>query len=291
MTEFVYSIAFGGDNAFAAVSGGMLKSMDAGVTWKPVFAGASGDVAIPATAVMVSPQYLDDQTVFAAVSGGVLRSLNGGMDWQSAQFAGPTPVVTALAVSPDFEHNRLLFAATLEDGVFRSADAGSSWVSWNFGLLDFQVLCIAMTRQNQLFAGTATGLFVSRNLGRAWSEVSLPCGNVAVLSLALSDDLLLVGTEEHGLYCSADAGQSWQCLAEGELESVNSLLLDGDMMLAASGSSLFLSCNRGRDWKNIHTLSEEEQINVIASPAGIKPRSSLLMGTSSGNLLRVSLPQ
>lgn len=291
MSEMVYSLAVCDDVVFSALSDGLVKSMDCGLTWEPVFAGKGNDMPVPATAVALSPQFDTDRMVFAAVSGGVLRSQNGGVDWEAGQLPGPAPMLTALAFSASFEHDRMLFAATLEDGVFRSLDAGSTWVSWNFGLLDFQVLCIAVTHTNQLYAGTATGLFVSTNEGRAWSEIALPCGNVPVLSLAVSGDVLLAGTEEKGLYFSRDAGHTWIQLAAEKLETVNVLLATGETILAGSGNALHISFNAGQNWDCFYRFDDEEEPAVIALSGELRDGVLLLAGSSKGNIFRIPLAE
>ena len=121
--------------------------------------GASESLATPAVAV--SPAFLSDRTVFAGVNGAILRSLDGGATWQYAALRTPPPVVTCLAVSPNYEEDGIAFAGALQDGVFRTADRGGRWASWNFGLIDLGVLCLALSpafgRDDTLFAGTETG--------------------------------------------------------------------------------------------------------------------------------------
>ena len=67
----------------------------------------------------------------------------------------------------DFAKDGILLLGTNEDGVLRSADQGRTWASWNFGLVDFNVLCLAISpafdRDETVFAGTGSGLFLSRD--------------------------------------------------------------------------------------------------------------------------------
>ena len=288
MTDIVYSLAACGDTAFSASSTGLLRSLDAGRTWSPV--RLDSGLVIPASAVVFSPQFPADQIVFAAVPGGILRSLDGGNVWASAQLPTPAPFITSMAVSPDFEHDRMLFAASLEDGVYRSIDGGANWASWNFGLLDFQVLSLMIASGDTLYAGTGTGLFVSQNAGRAWIETTLPCGHSPILCLASAPGLLLVGTEGSGLYASLDDSQSWQQLGNDKTqESINALILDGNMIIAATQDVLMISRDAGQIWDRVLGLPEDDLPSQLAAPYGLAPGAALLVGCSSGHLCRIEL--
>jgi photosystem II stability/assembly factor-like uncharacterized protein len=58
---------------------------------------------------------------------GLMRSSNGGRSWQQALNGLGDPYVLDLALSPAFEADSSLFAATWYHGVYRSTDAGQSW--------------------------------------------------------------------------------------------------------------------------------------------------------------------
>ena len=84
----------------------------------------------------------------------------------------PAPFISALALSPNFARDDAAFAGTLEDGVFLTHDRGKRWEAWNIGLLDRNVLCLAVSpafeRDRSLFAGVESGIFYSSNGGRFW---------------------------------------------------------------------------------------------------------------------------
>lgn len=288
MPDIVYSLAASPQVAFAARSSGLICTLDRGKSWQRVFATPGAENPIPATAVVLSPQFSDDRTVFAAVPGGVLRSIDGGGTWEIAELPAPAPYITALAFSVTYAQDRALFAASLEDGVFRSIDAGASWNSWNFGLLDYQALSLAVSPAGTLYAGTGTGLFSSRNMGRAWSEIQLPCGHFPILSIACINTLLLAGTEGAGLYISPDEGQTWQRLGEAVLETVNALIVDGEVFLALASDAIYLSNNRGRTWQSV--LGAENENPVAVAVAGrLGEEKSVFLGFDNGKVMLFSL--
>jgi photosystem II stability/assembly factor-like uncharacterized protein len=244
----------------------------------------------------VSPAFASDRTVFAGVHGAILRSLDGGMTWQYSLLRTPPPVVTCLAVSPNYEQDGIAFAGTLEDGVFRTADRGSRWASWNFGLIDLGVLCLAVSpafgQDETLFAGTETGLFRSSNGSRAWREVGLPEDIAPVLSLAISFDYtqsgcLFAGTESNGLWKSTDRGVSWSPVEELGSGVVNALVTGngrcGLAVAALTDEFLRLSEDGGATWRDIPLELPEDVMPVsLAAPEGLASGATLLVGCSDG---------
>ena len=297
----VYALAASPDFAtdgicFAATALGLRRSADGGASLGDAFASLGLTEPLGTAAVAVSPAFHSDHTVFAGVHGAILRSLDGGVTWQYSLLRTPPPVVTCLALSPAYEEDGIAFAGTLEDGVFRSADRGSRWAAWNFGLIDLGVLCLAVSpafaSDETLFAGTETGLFRSANGGRAWRETGLPTDVAPVLSLALSHDYaqsgcLFAGTESNGLWKSTDRGVSWTPVEKLGAGAINALLTgpgeNGYALAALVESDLRISFDGGATWREI-TLDLPDDIAPmsLAAPEGLSAGAPLLIGCSDG---------
>ena len=292
---------------FAGRRSGLYRSGDGGLTWRPAYESLDLDAALTTTAVALSPDFGGDRSLFAGVPGAVLRSLDGGERWFVAPLPSPPPVVSALAVSPDYARDGAVLAGTVEDGVFRSADRGVSWSAWNFGLLDLGVLALAISpafaRDETLYAGTESSLFRSTNGGRAWREVE-PAGEFApILSLALSpgyerDGVILAGTEAHGLLHSGDRGRSWARLGEGVIaDAVNAILLAPDYpgtpdIAVMLDTALFGSRDGGRTWSAWHVeAGNGGGVTAVVAPRGLGPGCPLLTGTAGGGVHWVRGPQ
>jgi photosystem II stability/assembly factor-like uncharacterized protein len=196
----------------------------------------------------------------------------------------------------------MLLAGTMEDGVFRSSDRGSHWYPWNFGLLDLNILTMAVSPafadDETLFVGTESGIFRSTNGGRAWREAGFPAEVAPVLSLALSPDYaqdgtLLAGTESHGLFSSHDKGHSWARLGEEAIaDTVNGIVLSPQFpakphILALLNDTLLVSRDGGQSWSGWKPGLWVAQSTVsIAAPQGIDAAAPLLVGLSEGGVLR-----
>ena len=223
-TDLVYALACTPDLGvcFAARGSGLYRSVDGG--------GRSGNLhTIHWVLQNLCPRLLLFYRLitlitpsFAGVPGGVLLSMDAGINWTPTWLASPPPMVSAMAISPNYSEDGVVFVGTAEDGVFRSADRGSHWTRWNFGLLDLTAYCMGVSPDyavdETLYIGVESGIFCSTNGGRAWREVDLPVGYDAVLSLALSPDfaedgVIFAGTESNGLLYSEDKGRTWRQVA------------------------------------------------------------------------------
>jgi photosystem II stability/assembly factor-like uncharacterized protein len=306
--DITYSLCpspdFGRDGiCFAARGTGLFRSDDGGRTWQFAYESLGLDAPLPTLDVTLSPDFPSDQTIFAGVPGGILRSFDGGRSWLVATLPSPPPVVGSLVASPNLARDGVLFAGTTEDGVFRSADRGSTWVAWNFGLLDLNVFCVALSPaysdDETLYVGTETGIFRSTNGGRAWREVPFPMDNAPVLCLAVSPmagegALLFAGTESHGLFRSDDGGRRWSPVGADTIEeAVNRVIVSvrssGELdLLVAAGDRVLVSRDAGQTWDDWQPgLTFEQGVASIAAPQGLNPDAPLLVGLVQGGVLRL----
>src|SRR5262245_13749574 len=140
--DIVYAMSATPDStlSLAAKQSGLQRSDDGGKSWHQVILTPGHDEQPSVTALALSKGIDDTLHLLAGVPGGVIISRDRGTNWMAAALASPPPFVTALALSPDYAQDGIAFAATLEDGVFRSDDWGETWQPWGFGLFDLSVL-------------------------------------------------------------------------------------------------------------------------------------------------------
>ena len=227
--------------------------------------------------------------VFAGINGGVLRSSDGGGAWFAAALSNPPPLVVALALSPAFEEDGALLAASAEDGIFASTDRGVSWRGWNFGLIDLNVNALAWATPELAFAGTESGIFRSRNGGRAWRALPFPMDLAPVISLQLSPDFasdqtLYAGTEEHGLQLTRDGGATWQAVAlPVDGEAVNAMASTTQGLALVLDEHLLLSRDAGASWQTLREFPGQTGLALLAQGA------QLHLALSGGEVLTLEL--
>jgi len=303
-TDLVYALACTPDLGvcFAARGSGLYRSVDGGIAWQSAYDSLEFTEPLPTTSIALSPDLGVDATAFAGVPGGVLLSPDAGLTWTPTWLASPPPMVSTLAISPNFIEDGVVFIGTAEDGVFRSADRGGHWARWNFGLLDLTAYCIGVSpdyaADETLYIGVESGIFFSANGGRAWREIDLPIGFDAVLSLALSpgfaeDSVIFAGTESKGLLYSEDRGRTWKQIAEHTIEqSVNSIILSPNYpqqpdIIVLYEDGLLLSRDNGETW--IQVQSDWGDITAIMAPQGLSSGAPLLIGLLDGSVHSITL--
>jgi photosystem II stability/assembly factor-like uncharacterized protein len=282
---------------FAARTSGLFRSVDGGLTWELAYASLNAREALLTTAVALTPDFEHDPTVFAGLNGAILSSGDGGLHWQPGRLPAPLPAISTLAVSPCYPEDGMAFAGTNEDGVLVTGDRGKNWVSWNFGLLDLNILCLAISpvfaADETLYAGAESGLFRSANGGRAWKEVTLPVDFDAVLSLAISphfaqDNTLFAGTENNGLFVSQDRGKTWRCAGATTRDApVNDIFLSPAVPAREigilHGGALAVSRDGGETWKGWKKKRVGgRNITAVFAPRG--PGGQVLAGFEDGNI-------
>lgn len=175
------------------------------------------------------------------------------------------------------------FYLTLNEGVFRSDDAGRSWKKMNNGLESTlkEKAGIKSLRicQNTLFVGTSLGVY--RYNEREWEHLQLPVdAPVGVSSLVVSDNKVYVavtvnilegdgtpsenflalgreGRQSWWVFCSTDNGNSWTDITPTDVREIMKTL--PNIKLLASGNSLLLiggeegvvarTIDAGKNWK------------------------------------------
>jgi photosystem II stability/assembly factor-like uncharacterized protein len=231
-----------------ASSGGVWKTTDAGLNWKPIFDGQPV-AAIGALALAPS----DSSIVWAGtgeawairdidvMGDGVYKSVDAGKTWSHAGLP-ETGRIARIVVHP--KNPEVVFVCAVgrttgpqqERGVFRTTDGGRSWARVLF--VDEGTGCSGLSMDpndpNTLFAGTwqvemhtwamfsggpGSGVFVSRDGGSKWTRIEghgLPKSPVGKIDVAVAPTnssrvYALIQTRDQGsLWRSDDGGESWR---------------------------------------------------------------------------------
>jgi hypothetical protein len=118
--------------------------------------------------------------------------------------------------------------------VFLSTDDGTNWTAVINGLMNCDVVSLAVSGTN-LFAGTGSGVYLSTDIGTSWSPASTPFSGFS--QIAESGTNLFAGTGS-GVFLSADNGASWTEVNTGFPNTkVNSLAINGSNLFAGTSSS------------------------------------------------------
>jgi len=231
---------------FGAVDGGVWRSTDAGVVWKPLF-DAQPIASIGALAVSpADPRVLyvgtgeSDIRSNLASGAGVYKSIDGGDTWT---FSGlrDTRQISKIVLDPgnaDTVYVGALgfaYGPNPDRGVYKSSDGGKTWrrTLYRGPELGVADLAIAAARPTVLFAtlwaahrppwstyaplvGEGSGLYRSLDAGDTWQPClghGLPDGKWGRSGVAVSADgrrvYALIEAKRSGLYVSDDGGDHW----------------------------------------------------------------------------------
>jgi len=244
MPSPVLAVAAGGDEWWAGGYGGVSRR-HGDAAWE--CPGAILPIA-PVTALAWA-----SGTLVAGGTGGIAISRDAGQTWVVAEVEGAVPVVTAIAVSPRFEADGVMLAATLGAGILRSDDGGRSWRPATFGLGDLDVIDLAWGDSGIVLAGTAHGLSRSPNDGRAWKLV-LDTAEDGIAAVAFRDDGTAVAvTDEGKVLHSPDGGMTWSPRAPlpGGIQATALLPVPGALLLGTAGDGVWRSDAAGDRWANV----------------------------------------
>ncbi len=259
-SAFAFSID--GDRCLAATTEGLWQFDLRSAAWQPI-APAIRQVRLNAVAAC-------GERLIVASESEIAFSRDGGESWQLARIpiAG---AIMALALSPRFAEDRLGFAATARDGVWRTSDGGISWFAWNHSLLDLCVNAVAVSphfaEDERVFAATDHGVCLSENTGQAWRELWLTDGATPFTALALDGDRLIVGSEGGGVWIAREPFDAEHALRLLKGELVNAVAPG----LAVTPSGVYAFANNGAIWR----ISEIGDGVCLAQ----LPDGSVLVGT------------
>jgi photosystem II stability/assembly factor-like uncharacterized protein len=235
----------------AVASGGVWKTINAGVTWTPIFddqgAYSTGCVTIdpnnPHTIWVGTGENVGGRHI--GFGDGVYKSTDGGASWKNMGLK-KSEHISKIVVHP--ENSDVIWVAAQgplwtkggERGVFKSTDGGKNWkqVLGNKEWTGATELVIDPRNPDRLYVATwdrhrtiaaymgggpGSGLHRSTDGGETWEKLSqgLPTSNMGKIGLAISPqqpDVLYAAIEldrrKGGMYKSTDRGSTWKKMSD-----------------------------------------------------------------------------
>ncbi len=233
---------------FGCCGGGVWKTVDGGLSWKPVSdgsfrTGSVGAVAVSGWDPNVVYVGMGEAPVRGNVShgDGVYKSTDAGQTWKHMGLKN-TSQISRIRIHP--RNPDLVYVAALghvygpnkERGVFRSNDGGKTWEKILFeddktGAIDLildpsnpRIIYAALweffrTPYSLSSGGPGSGLYKSKDGGDTWEEISknsgLPreiLGKIGVSVSPVKPDRIwaIIEAKDGGVFRSDDGGESWR---------------------------------------------------------------------------------
>lgn len=243
---------------FAGKSGNILKTDNAGKSWRRVLAIKGRSAQINALVM----QKDNGDVVYAATGNGLYRSSNSGERWERI-FRGKTELENQCTAVLSI--TQAIFVGT-KAGLFISRDNGRSWHKQQAGIGSGGILNIESTAAGQnaaVYLAASSGIFKSLDQGESWERVFVnyslgdsgeeadkeepdppeKLADINFVKAGIQNNNLLYFSSSRGVYRSANQGQSWEKLTEYGLLNRNVKMLslsDSGEVFALSSSGVFL---------------------------------------------------
>ncbi|MBI3606961.1 MAG: hypothetical protein HY207_03225 [Nitrospirae bacterium] len=275
----IRGLVVGPDALYVGTGEGVFTSSDGGARWESISQG------MPDTNVQ-SLLLGTNGVLYAGTGSGVVERSPSG-SWRSSERGMLFPSVAAVLVDP----KRGLFAGTRSAGLFRSKDAGETWVPFNDGLpsptiralaRDAQGVQYAATREtvyradwtisrwvadgeglqgapaallagpDRLYAATSTGLFERANGTSTWARAALDGDETAVRAVISDRRGAVYAATQTGVFRRATVTDRWGPLATGPMDGVLGLAA-GQALYAwtAATISRAVEDRKGTQWREI----------------------------------------
>ena len=190
----------------------------------------------------------------AAGDGFLARSEDGGLTWQDIVTDLPSQSLRSLAVDPS--DASVIYAYLVSDGLYRSDDAGRTWVLTN-AVDDASITSLAVKAgaPDVVYAfHTRRGLVRSEDGGKSFRVVvgGIPSSSVASIVTSAIEPESVFAISGRTIYTSLDDGASWKLTNLGlERTGVIAIAEDaanGDLYVSDFQGLFFRSVDRGKSW-------------------------------------------
>jgi photosystem II stability/assembly factor-like uncharacterized protein len=170
-------------------------------------------------------------------------------------------------------------------GVWVTNDDGVNWTTASADVTGFDVHGLAVDPRNNTDVyvyAVGKGLLMSSDAGAHWSHrAGFADGNYLTGLTVTGDGTLLAGSPELGILASTDHGTNFVPVrnATGQVYSLASAATNGDVVIAAAQTGLFLTPDGGKSW----SVGDP---SVAVTGVAVDPANSshLYAGTADGRL-------
>ncbi len=182
----------------------LYRTRDRGELWTELYPGAGGTGSGNVSTIAPAPS--DSLVIyFGSSSGDVRVSTDGGTTWSQRRSGLPTRVISDIVVHRgDASIAFLSVSGFGTSHVFRTSDAGLTWVSINGNLPDLPVNALALLPDGSLVAATDLGVYRTQDGGTTWQRQGSGLPNVAVFDVAYhaATSTLIAATHGRSMFAS-----------------------------------------------------------------------------------------
>ncbi len=236
---------------FLACGNGIVRSKDAGETWRLVTGWRESDV------LQIAIDPTDSNLVYAATAWGVILSTDGGDSWKASNQGLPEYFSKGIVIDHR-DTSRLLLATTT--GLFESNNHGANWKRVP-SFPEVAALRLRRSEQNPDFwiAGTeGQGVWISKDDGKSWTATAPSLNKANVYGVAVdphNSTNLAGGGWTSGVHLTTDGGKTWRSVSKNlPSQNITSVVFDtsvsGRLWASTFEEGTFYTDDNGTNWTN-----------------------------------------
>jgi choice-of-anchor A domain-containing protein/uncharacterized repeat protein (TIGR01451 family) len=257
-------------NLYAGTLGGkILKSTDNGLNWTRI------NLSMNAVYIWSLVKNSSGE-LFAGTELGVYKSLNE-TDWLITSLSDKDVRTLKL------DNTGNIFAGAWGYGIYKSTDAGLTWILKNNGMVSVAVHSLSFNLTGDLLAATLDlGIYKSTDGGESWNNSLINFDYIWSLGRT-SDGTLFAGTYGNGLYRSTDNGDTWHKLYNLVPTYIYQIVVDAEDNIFVSSwtGGVFVSTDNGNNWGGLG-MPGARVSSMINDPSS----SAIYAATEDGKLYK-----
>lgn len=268
-------------------SGGLWKTKNNGITWKPIFDNQETSSIGDVTVSLSNPDIVwvgtgePNNRQSSSWGNGAYKSLDGGLTWQNMGLKD-THHIGRIVIHP--ENPDIVYVAALghlwgpnkERGLFKSTDGGETWtnplfIDENTGCVDVAIdpenphVLYAATYQHRRRGwgfdggGRGSGLYKSIDGGKTWSRLTdgLPSGIIGRIGIDIYRTnpnvvYAIIEHKEGGVFRSENKGLTWKRVSDINPRPMyySQIRIDpnNDQRIWVLGAEMYFSEDGGKTW-------------------------------------------
>jgi len=231
---------------------GILRSADAGLTWRQIPDLRNQQVRA------IAFKRANSRIVAVGTDTGLFASHDGGSTWTRISPENNPQLRPIVAVSFDSRDANILYAGT-PHLPWKTADGGASWNSIHNGMLDdSDVFSIQVDRNRpqRVFASACSGIYRSLDGASTWTPMvqakDASYRTYVIVQDPQYENVWFAGTT-HGMVRSNDGGGTWEKLGPF---ATRSIAFDpgrlGRILIATDEAGILRSDDNGKTWRPVN---------------------------------------
>ncbi len=242
--------------------GGIYRSEDAGVTWRP--AGLAGH-AVRALAQAPSKPDL----IVAGAVDGVFRTLDSGRTWERLTPAGHEELRNFDSIAFDPGDAQVFYAGTYHLP-WKTVDGGVHWAPVHEGMIDdsdVMSLLVDRTRPRRVFASACSGIYLSEDGAAIWRKIQGIPYSARRTQVILQDPdkpATVYAATTEGLWVTPNGGYAWRRLTPGGWVINAVLALPGRIVIGTERLGVLVSDDGGAHFRATNDGFYHREILALA---------------------------